>query len=300
MDNGKAMVMASFVADSLALGVHWIYDTGRIERDFGRVDTLITPVSDSYHHTKEMGEFTHYGDQAFTLLESLASRRDFDLNDFSKRWRELFKGYGGYVDRATKDTLHNFAQGKSAEDAGSASDEISGASRIAPLVFCFRKDLKKLVDAVKTQVKMTHNSPQVIESGEFFARVSFMVLEGTSPVSAMEEVAMDRFKESYIVHWVKEGIESKKEDSISAITRFGQSCHASQLFPGIVHLIIKYEENLKEALIQSVMAGGDSASRGMVLGMVLGAHLGDESIPEEWISGLKKGQDILTLLEKIL
>ncbi|RLB33782.1 MAG: ADP-ribosylglycohydrolase family protein, partial [Deltaproteobacteria bacterium] len=37
-DNDRAMVLASFVADSLALGAHWIYDTALIEKQFGRVD----------------------------------------------------------------------------------------------------------------------------------------------------------------------------------------------------------------------------------------------------------------------
>jgi hypothetical protein len=34
------MVLASFAADSLALGVHWNYDTDKIKKNFGRVDTL--------------------------------------------------------------------------------------------------------------------------------------------------------------------------------------------------------------------------------------------------------------------
>jgi hypothetical protein len=38
-----AMVLASFAADSLALGAHWIYDTAEIDRRFGRVDRLLKP-----------------------------------------------------------------------------------------------------------------------------------------------------------------------------------------------------------------------------------------------------------------
>ena len=67
----------------------------------------------------------------------------------------------------------------------------------------------------------------------------------------------------------------------------------------MVHLIARYENELKEALIQSVMAGGDSAARGMLVGMILGAHLGQDSLPKEWVSELVKKEDIEGLLDRI-
>ena len=51
--------------------------------------------------------------------------------------------------------------------------------------------------------------------------------------------------------------------------------------------------------MENVMAGGDSAARGLVVGMILGAHLGFEAIPSEWLSGLKRYQYIVDLLERI-
>ncbi|MDH3950637.1 MAG: ADP-ribosylglycohydrolase family protein, partial [Deltaproteobacteria bacterium] len=90
-DNARAMVLASFAADSLALGVHWIYDASKIANEYGRVETFIKPKEDSYHPTKDKGEFTHYGDQQLVLLESVAVKNGFDLNDFSERWQEFFR-----------------------------------------------------------------------------------------------------------------------------------------------------------------------------------------------------------------
>jgi len=46
-DNSYSLVMASFAADSLALGAHWIYDTEKIEKGFGRVDVLKNPLPGS-------------------------------------------------------------------------------------------------------------------------------------------------------------------------------------------------------------------------------------------------------------
>ncbi len=298
-EKGKTMVLSSFVADSLALGVHWIYNTARIEKEFGRVDAFLKPASDSYHPTKEKGEFTHYGDQTFVLLESLAAKGGFDLDDFAARWRRLFKGYDGYYDQPTKATLQNFSLGKRPVDAGSPSNDLSGASRVAPVVFCCRDDLDTLVEAAREQTRMTHNDPDVIDGAEFFARVSWLVLRGTAPIAALEEVSNERFDKSRIWHWVRDGIESKATESVSAIARFGQSCHADDAFAGVVHLIAKYEDNLEEALVQAAMAGGDSAGRGMVVGMVLGAHLGERGLPEQWFSGLRRGREIMDLLDKI-
>jgi ADP-ribosylglycohydrolase len=47
------------------------------------------------------------------------------------------------------------------------------------------------------------------------------------------------------------------------------------------------------------MAGGDSAARGMVVGMVLGAHLGLDAIPDAWLSALKPYRRIIELLDSI-
>jgi ADP-ribosylglycohydrolase len=298
-DTRRPMVLASFAADSLALGVHWIYDAEMIKKDFGRVDTLRKPLPGSYHPTKEKGEFTHYGDQTYVLLESIAAQRGFDLYDFSKRWQDLFKTYRGYFDQATKKTLQNLARGKAVEEAGSSSTELAGAARIAPLVFFYHKDPETLVKAARAQTQMTHNNPLVIDGAEFFARVCCKVLDGTSPTKAMTEVAAQRFKRSPLFAWVKEGIESAREDSVSTIARFGQTCHTDDAFPGVVHLIAKYEKDLKEALVQAIMAGGDNAGRGLMVGMVLGAYLGDKGLPQEWVSELKRGADILRLLQQI-
>ena len=297
--NREAMVMASFLADSLALGAHWIYDTDRISRLFGKVDSLLKPRDDSYHPKKEKGDFTHYGDQAFVLLQSVASGKIFDLEDFSDRWQALFDNYDGYVDQATRTTLSGYDTGKKAGYAGSSSDDLAGAARIAPLVYLERKDLDNLVGISRSQTKMTHNNSLTIASAEFFARVCWVVMEGSGPVEAVNQVAEEHFQDSLISKWVIKGVESKDTDTVSSILKFGQSCHTEEAFPSTIHLIARYAKDLKEALVQSVMAGGDSAARGMLAGMVLGASLGPESIPNDWLFDLRKKDEILRLLHEI-
>ncbi len=52
--------MASFIADALALGVHWVYDTARIFDRYGRLEKMTAPELAPYHGAREKGQFIHY------------------------------------------------------------------------------------------------------------------------------------------------------------------------------------------------------------------------------------------------
>ncbi len=296
----KAAVLASFAADSLALGVHWIYDTKKISETYGRVEHLAAPGADSFHSGRTAGDFTHYGDQTLVLLRSVAEKGAFVLEDFSQKWRALFADYDGYVDGATRKTLAGYEAGKGPAEAGSPSNDLAGAARIAPLVFRYGGETEQLVDAARKQTLMTHQDANVVDAAGFFARAADRVLQGSAPTAAIEAVAAEEtFQMSPLSMWTEQGLASKDEDSVSAIKRFGQACEIPQAFSGVIHLIARYETDLREALIQSAMAGGDSSARGMLTGMILGAHLGMDALPGEWVSGMNRKDDIFQALEAI-
>jgi ADP-ribosylglycohydrolase len=76
-------------------------------------------------------------------------------------------------------------------------------------------------------------------------------------------------------------------------------CEVEAAFPCVIHLIARYENNLKEGLIENAMAGGDSAGRGLIAGMILGAHLGIDAIPKKWLKELRPYQKIVELMDEI-
>jgi ADP-ribosylglycohydrolase len=295
----KAMVLASFAADSLALGAHWIYNTRVIDKKFGRVEHFIKPERPTYHPTKDRGEFTHYGDQSLILLESVAECEGFNLTDFSERWQGLFDKYDGYVDGATKGTIENLASAKPPTESGSGSDDLAGASRIASLVYAYRNDLPGLLAGARAQTAFTHNHSHVIQSAAFFATIAYQILAGTAPLAAIEQAQKDEFNLDPFKEWIQRGLESAEADSRQAILDFGQMCEIPAAFPGVIHLIARYENDLKTALVENVMAGGDSAGRGLLVGVVLGAHLGMEAIPPEWLNDMKAYPRIVDMLARI-
>ncbi len=298
-ERAKAMVLASFAADSLALGVHWIYNTNVIDKKFGRVEQFIKPERPTYHPTKDRGEFTHYGDQALVLLESVAHCNGFDLTDFAKRWQALFAQYDGYIDGATKGTMENLAADKPPAESGSASDDLAGAARIASLVYVYRQDPQALLAAARAQTAFSHNNSQVIESAAFFASVTYRILAGAAPLAAIAQAQQEEFASDPLNKWIKIGLTSAQADTRQAIVDFGQMCEVPAALPSVIHLIAKYENHLKTALVENAMAGGDSAGRGLLVGLVLGAHLGMAAIPAQWLDGMSARQRIVDLLHSI-
>ena len=295
----KTMVFASFVADSLALGAHWIYDTGQIDRTLGRVETLLKPLSNSFHPTKDRGDFTHYGDQTFTLLESIAANNGFELAPFAQSWQNFINSSDGYRDHATKDTLRHLSAGKMPEEAGSLSSDLGGAARIAPLVYAYQNDLNRLITAAKAQTAMTHNDPNVIQSAVLFGQLACTVLQGATPTEAIREILREDSLGDPMRSWIQKGLASASSDTRTIIKQFGQMCDTAAALPGVIHLISKYEDDLKLGLIENVMAGGDSAARGMLAAMIIGAHCGETSIPEDWLTGLKLYNRIGELIDDI-
>jgi ADP-ribosylglycohydrolase len=298
-DKAKAMVLASFAGDALALGVHWIYNTRVIDKKWGRVERYLKPERPTYHPTKDLGEFTHYGDQTLVLLKSIVEAGGFDLDRFAGDWQTLFKTYDGYVDKATKGTLQNISDGKERASAGSASLELAGAARIAPLVYRYRNDLDRLIAAARAQTAFTHNTDLVTGSADFFGRVAFKTLNEEPPASAIRTTIAEGFQKDPYQTWIQQGLESVTGDTRQVILDFGQMCEVEAAFPSVIHLIAKYEDNLRDALIENAMAGGDSAGRGLLVGMVLGAHLGMDAIPEAWLTEMKAYPEILDLLGKM-
>ncbi len=289
----KDAIMAAFVADALSLGVHWVYDISEIEKKYGRLQSIVKPELVPYHKSKQKGEFTHYGDQMMVLLESVTESSGFNLTHFSAAWQKMFQSYNGYMDHATTETIQNFNSGKKPDESGSLSMDLGGAARIAPLALYYGEAVNTFIDAAGSQTAMTHNQIEVIACAELFARVSVMVLKGANPMDAFDKALKEIPNAVKIQQMVKAGLESRSEDTRETIVKFGQMCSIQAALPSTIHLIVKYEDNLKEALIENIMAGGDSSARGMLAGFILGCYQGLETLPKQWL-------DDMTACEKII
>jgi len=287
--------MAAFAADALALGVHWVYDVARIKERYGRLDHLTVPEIAPFHKNRQKGDFTHYGDQMLVLLESLGQCNGFKLEDFAARWQALFDHYDGYLDKATKTALSHFQAGRSPAAAGSDSTDLGGAARMVPIALFHADDADTFIDCARQQTAMTHNHPLVLETARFFARVALENASGADPVTALRSAADQLPSGSLVPDLVDKGLASVDKQTSQAISGFGQACDTTEALPGTIHLIARYPQDLKTALIENIMAGGDSSARGILCGFILGIHNGLDAVPRTWLEGMTAFNRIKTL-----
>ena len=273
-------IMASLVADTYALGAHWIYDEEQLKNLTIDWETL-NDAQVMWHKGKVKGDFTHYGDQALYLLEYMSKNKEFDKNDYYAFWSEKMSKYDGYIDGATRNAL---------ESIGSESNDLSICGRISPLLIgADTKDI--FLKRAKEFTEITHNSKLALSSTAFFAE---LLLDSKENQDIKKNIESLKSKYPDLLTWVEAGVKSKDADTFATIRNFGPACGIDGGFAGVIHLL-SLEDDFKTVMQKNAKAGGDSSSRGMVVAMILGSQ-DNIKLLEEWVESINTKEDIRSYL----
>jgi len=282
----------------------------------------------NYHPGKSAGGTTDYGDYNILVLEHLANTsnppRPFSVNELIPHWmNRLENGWGSWICTMTKETYTQVKQGVKVEHLGGISNAMA-IRHVAAHGYYETED--ELVDVAR-KAMFTHKEYTALGGGEFFARVTHRVLRGSTPREAIEDVAilMGGFFEEKTKQAIAKYEEEKNPESelsrelfsddlaLTSMARLwdigrsepikvGKASPTEGTLPGSIYFILKYaskEDGLKKALQANAMVGGDNASRGIAIGMVLGAYFGENAIPKEWKESLDQYEYCDNLLNKL-
>ena len=282
----------------------------------------------NYHPGKKAGGTTDYGDYNILVLEYLASianpPKAFDVAEIIPHWmNRLENSWGSWICTMTRETYTQVKQNVPTANIGGYSNA-TAIRHVA--AHGYYDDEEVLVDVSK-KAMFTHRETHALGGAEFFARVTNRVINGAKPRDAIEEVAIQMggfFEDKVRQAIAKFEEEANPESDLSkeqfsddlAITsmarlwdvgrsepiKVGKASPTEGTLPGSVYFILKYqdkEDGLKKALQANAMVGGDNASRGIMIGMVLGAYFGVNAIPKEWKETLDQWDYCEGLLNKL-
>merc|ERR1712199_44688 len=81
--------------------------------------------------------------------------------------------------------------------------------------------------------------------------------------------------------------------------KVGKASPTEGTLPSSVYIILKYMDSYIEAAKANAMVGGDSASRAVAIGLVLGAHHGVQGIPQKFQNSLNNWARCDAMLGKL-
>jgi ADP-ribosylglycohydrolase len=298
----ESILLTALVGDALALGPHWVYNQSEITDKIDDLAAYHDPIS-AYHPGKRAGDQTHYGDQMLTLLSSIAAHRGFDLEAFASSWKASWDDpeNRAYRDGATKDTLTHLANGGRPTTPGSDSNDIAAAGRSGPLFLLPWESDEALFAAARAQARFTHGSPDTLQAADFFARLARAVQAGASIPEAIAATRDRMHWTALPATWFEGALASAESDETdcSVARALGLSCSTTDAFPLILHFLLRYPRGPATALVANAEAGGDSAARGLILGLVYGASSPLDTLPSTWLEGLKAKEQVDQLVSKI-
>lgn len=323
MDNdlknrAKGMVLGQFLGDAASLGVHWIYNTKEIEHLHPQgLQGFEVPAEGHYHAGKLAGDPTHYGDAAWVLLEALARETTFNVTTFGRAFVEKMdpgKGYSGYFDSATRGTLENYrnhlevSQEPYDFQEGADDDQLATISLLAVLIGFYvarnggiPADPTALFEQVKILTHVRQQNDRAVAYCQAHTRLLLELLAGRDIHSAFHHVEEQLDTEDKLDREVRrklrDAFQLKHKGTVEATDFLGQSCPLICSFPSAVQATAKHNEDFQTAIIETVKAGGDNAGRAAMIGSWIGARIGVDELPQEWIRKLNRSEKIFTILE---
>lgn len=312
-DRVRGSLWGGFAGDAFCLGSHWIYSLKEIAQRFPQgIKGFETPAPGHYHHGKNAGDFTHYGDVALLMLASVARRGYFEAADFGSRIVRLMieDAYDGYRDHAMQGTIANYRayidgnpEGPFDYQQGADDDQPATVTHLAPVVVAHLNDRDQL-ETVAKATRVCQNNSRAIAFAQAAALILRNLLNGSTPESAVAETR--RAVASPDKAWVevdkrmKSACAARNLPTIDATMHFGQSCPLHSSFTAALHTMLTCSDDFERAIRSTANAGGDSAGRAVMIGAWLGAHLGIQAIPEIWRSRLAARNRIEADVEKIV
>jgi ADP-ribosyl-[dinitrogen reductase] hydrolase len=319
-----------FIADALAMPVHWYYDRAALRRDYGLVreyqaprnphaDSILwrseyVPLSERgnilhdqaqfwgkrgihYHQFLHAGENTLNLQLAQVLMESLIACGGYDGDDYLRRYVEFMLTPGRhtdtYVEEYHRKFFTNYARGTAPRKCAGNDIHIGGLAHVGVLSTFFADEPEIGRSAVQGHINLTHRSSEVLTAADATTQIVAAVLRGSGLREAIFEHGSDWLSKRKAEQW------SREPDEVVIGRRVSPACYIADAFPASLYLAWKYADDFEAGVVANANVGGDNCHRGAVLGAMLGAAAGWDRIPSRFVNGLHAITALRPLVENV-
>jgi hypothetical protein len=237
----------------------------------------------------------------------------------------------GYINGGSRRTLQALQQqpaavGVQRKQLAANVNCLVAATHFLPLFLTQRSETELVAAAVDT-VFISHNSPDPIAAAEFLTRALWRIIHLNLPLQQALEQAAALSSHQPIRTWLQAAISKVAEslDPSSALSqqelvddiaitsmarlwdvgksepiKVGKASPTEGALPAALYFALKYSGDYERAVVANANVGGDSAARGVVIGMLLGAADGWYLPPtHRWVTGLNVMHEAEVLMKEV-
>lgn len=214
--------------------------------------------------------------------------------------RELGKGLKEWfltlpfgIGMATLKSCIKLLIGISPEKSGVFSAGNGPAMRSSVIGIRFGDNREKMIKLNKISARMTHTDEKA-EIGSLCiamaAHISSINKIEIKPMDFLNEVKeiLNGYSAVEFIKLMEETVESveknesTKEFIIKKGWKSGVSGYIYQTVPAVIHCWLRNQTEYKKGVIEIIECGGDTDTTASILGAVIGAKTGKDSVPDEW------------------
>lgn len=183
-----------------------------------------------------------------------------------------------------------------AEDAGGCGSVM----RAYPFGILFAEDEARAVDWAVQHSKLTHRAPIAFAACAAMAVGMVRSLRDAcveETVRAMSDAARahDAGTADMIDRAYREAVEGVPPE-VTLERLLGWAAH--EAIAASVYIFARHPQDFRAAILEAANTPGDSDSLGTLVGALLGARLGVDAIPEEWIRDLERNDELAALADQ--
>lgn len=275
----------------------------------------MTPVKDMTGYgtwNQPPGTWSDDSSLSFCLTDALT--KGYDVNSIAQNFIAWMKdGYWGAhhkvfdVGNATHASITRLKKGVSPALAGGMLEDDNGNGslmRILPLLFYIKEQsIEVRFEKVKEVSSLTHAHFRSVLSCFICIEIALQLLNGYDPGEAYTEMKknvnefskdneFDESEMNLFSRILKEDIKQAKESSIHSGGYVLDTLEASLW-------CLLNTENYTEAVLKAVNLGGDTDTTACVTGGLAGLWYEYDAIPQNWVTGLARSNDINDLCARL-
>jgi ADP-ribosylglycohydrolase len=298
----EAAIMGGFLADAAAMPLHWIYNTSEIAALVGSgVPEFFNPPSCPFY-SYPLGWGTPYGQQDLIYLQVGAATGGFAPTDVEAAYYAVYRAGGiapaqsWYQDASTKEFVLNEDLNITWPLCGGDDDQADAIAHMVQVAALYAGNSSAMLAAGADVIRVTQNTEQAVAFGLAAARVlEKLIAFNMSGVDAVNATIADMLNparlqptayDAQLAAGLQDALANLAVSNFDYVMRIGQSCDwPFNLWTGS-HLIAQLgasQADWVSGVRQTILAGGDSGSRGVYVGAAQAARMGTvAALPANW------------------